>query len=254
MIRKIAKKIVYWIWVLNGYFGQNISIDLRQKTTVIIPSYSVERVQYIGPQVRSLLKCDFVEKIIISNHNPQTLIEDWVKIKDERLLLINQPVRRGCGHGWVVANRVNPEFLISIDDDVLIFPTQLAKLFKRLVEQPEIPHGLAGSFQSKYYQGKEMEVDNLYQIYAITGTHLKRYLELVEMITSYNYVSPESVEFWGDDIVISQTGMNRPMIHNVGLILRGSTANKQGVATYKEEEFAQRRMEVERALEKVRLM
>jgi hypothetical protein len=91
LIKKGAKKGYHWTWIVNGHFGRNISIDIPEKTTVIIPSYSVERVRYLEPQVRSILKCDFIEKIIISNHNPQILPEGWVKINDGRLKLINQP-------------------------------------------------------------------------------------------------------------------------------------------------------------------
>jgi hypothetical protein len=253
MIKKLAKEVLIWIWILNGHFGRYFTIDIKQKVIVIIPSYSIERVKHVEPQVRSLLKCDFVAKIIVSNHNPELLIEDWVKIKDARLTLINQPTRRGCGYGWIVASKANPEFLISIDDDLLIFPAQLAKLFTQLVEQPEVPHGYAGRLNSKYYQNKEMEVDNLLQIYAVTGTHLRKYLELVEAITSHNYSSYESIEFWADDILISQTGTKKPIIHNLGFLLRCPTANEPGVATYKNEEFQQRRIEVQTTLEKVKL-
>ncbi|MCK4726132.1 MAG: hypothetical protein KAT29_10025, partial [Anaerolineales bacterium] len=123
----------------------------------------------------------------------------------------------------------------------------------QLVEQPEVPHGYAGRLNSKYYQNKEMKVDNLFQIYAVTGPHLRKYLELVEAITSHNYSSYESIEFWADDILISQTGTKKNIIHDLGFLLRCPTANEPGVATYKNEEFQQRRMGVQTALEKLKL-
>jgi len=59
-------------------------------------------------------------------------------------------------------------------------------LFTQLVEQLEGPHDPAGSINSKYYQNKDVEVDYLFQIYVVTGTLLKKYLELVEAIISHN--------------------------------------------------------------------
>jgi glycosyltransferase involved in cell wall biosynthesis len=84
----------HWAWIANGHFGRNISINTSDKLTVFIPSYNIERVRNITPQVQSILKCDFVEKIIVSNHNPQLILEDWVKINDEHLKLINQQTHR----------------------------------------------------------------------------------------------------------------------------------------------------------------
>jgi glycosyltransferase involved in cell wall biosynthesis len=251
LIRKGLRQVHHWVWIANGRFGRNISINTPDKLTVIIPSYNIERVGNITPQVRSILKCDFVEKIIVSNHNPQILLEDWVNIDDGRLKLINQPTRRGCGYGWIVGSNTNSEFIIVIDDDLLIFPEQLTILFKQLVKQPEIPHGLAGSFHSRYFKNREMEVDNLYQIYAVTQTHIRKYLELVDKITRQGYASHESIEFWGDDIIISQTGKNKPKIHDAGYILWSPTAFQLGVATYLEEDFKPRRAEVRNALERV---
>jgi glycosyltransferase involved in cell wall biosynthesis len=251
LIRKGLRQVHHWVWIANGHFGRNISINTPDKLTVIIPSYNIERVGNITPQVHSILKCDFVENIIVSNHNPQLILEDWVEINDERLKLINQQTHRGCGYGWIVGINTKSEFIIVIDDDLLIFPKQLAFLFMQLIEQPEIPHGLIGSFNSKYYLNHDMEVDNLYEIYAVTQIHLKKYLELVQKITTQGYTSHESIEFWGDDIIISNTGEGKPRIHDAGHLLRCPTATQPGVATYLKDDFQPKRAEVRNALERV---
>jgi len=250
-IRKGISQVHHWAWIANGRFGRNISINSPDKLTVIIPSYPPERVRNITPQVHSILKCDFVEKIIVSNHNPQLKLENWVKIDDKRLKLINQQTHRGCGYRWIVGINTKSEFIIALDDDLLIFPKQLAFLFRQLIDQPEIPHGLIGRFNSKYYLNHDMEVDNLYEIYAVTQTHLKKYLELVQKITTQGYASYESVEFWGDDIIISNTGEGKPRIHDAGHLLRCPTATQPGVATYLKDDFKPRRSEVKNALERV---
>ena len=252
-VKKIVKKIIYWFWILYGYVGRVQYIGTEQKVTVIIPSYSEKRTKNLEPLIRVLLKCKFAEKIIISNHNPQIVIEDRVKLRDGRLRLINQPLRRGCGYGWVVANENNPSYLISIDDDILVFPSQLAKLFLELIKNPEIPHGLSGRAGSKNYQLKEMEVDNLYEIYAVTGEHLRKYLDFVEAITDYGEVSSDDIEFWGDDILISQLGRGKSVIHKAGwVLLRCQTKGDPGVATHREAKFEQKRTEVQKTIERIR--
>lgn len=249
---RLLYKVRYWIWVLNGCLRRPLRLDVKHKVTVIIASYSEKRVKNLARTVRSILKCDFVESVVISNHNPEIIIEDWVDINDERVHLINQPKRRGSGYVWIVAKKLNPRYLISIDDDLLIFPSQLAILFQHLLKNPEIPHGLVGGIGSMHYTQKEMEVDILYEIYAVTGKHLRRYAELVEAITTKSNVTEKLIEYWGDDIVISHSGTLRPLIHDSGLtLIRCDTAGEFGVAVSARTEFQDRRKKIQKALEAV---
>ena len=172
----MLNRILYWKWLLDGYICNNQSINGNYKVVVILASYHIERMKNIEPLVRSLSKCDFVSGIIVSNHNPDISVEDWVKIKDERLRLINQPTRHGPGYCWMLADKEDSDFFILIDDDFLASPRQLKILFQHLVEQPDVPHGVTGFFKSKYYQNREMEVVTLNQIYAITRAHLDKYI------------------------------------------------------------------------------
>jgi hypothetical protein len=222
--RKAERHVIHLAWILNARFGPKLSTDLTEKATIIIPSYSLERIKNIEPLTRNLLKCAFVEKIILTNNNPQVTIDHYVKIEDPRVKIINQTVRHGCAYRWELTGLENAEFLIGIDDDLLLFPKQIGYLFKRLVEKPEVPHGLIGTFDSNYYLNREMEVD---------------------------LASVESIEFWSDDLIISRTGTGRPNIHDAGYILRCETAVKTGVALYQDEEFKPRRDEVRSALDTI---
>ena len=224
----MLKKILYWRWLLNSYICSNQSINGNNKVIVILASYHIERMKNIQPLVRSISKCDFVDKIIVSNHNPDVFIEDWVKIKDERLQLINQPTRRGPGYCWTLADKEDSEFFILIDDDFLIFPRQLKILFQHLVEQPDVPHGVTGFLKARYYQSREMEVVTLNQIYAITRAHLEKYIELAETIRAIDPSAYDSIEPYAHEIIISKTGKNKPKIHNIGPVTRCHTARKSG--------------------------
>ena len=128
-----------------------------------------------------------VEKVVISSHNPDVKIDDHVTARDPRLVLLNQSIRRACGYRWIVAREISPEYLIVIDDDIVLFPWQLKILFESLLEEPKIPHGLSGmvrmndgSFQ--FQQRKNIEIHSLTEIYAVTKGHLKRYFELVKTL------------------------------------------------------------------------
>lgn len=246
-------ELLYWKWVLESHIGRSVSLSMSQKATVIIPSYSEKRVRNLRPLVRSLLKCDFVEKVIVSNNNPRIRIRDRIGIDDSRVVIFDQPVRRGPGYGWILASKEKADYVIAIDDDLLISPKQLAMLFQQLVEHPEAPHGLLGcDSDGTYVKRQEAEVASLYNIYAVTGAHIRTYLEHTRGMTARGYVTQETVEFWSCDMVISQSGMCQPRIHDAGFVLQCITHDRPGVALWKDSRFRQQRKEVYRALEKVR--
>lgn len=251
---RLRRRIFYRLWKIHGYVGPRVSLPLREKATVIIPSYSVERLDFIEPNVRALLKCDFVERVVVSNHNPATRIGSRVRIKDARLILLDQRTRRGPGWGWLVASQFDPDYLISIDDDLLVVPNQVAALFQKLVAEPAIPHGRAGGIGSQYYQcptgpEREMEVDNLYIVYAVTRAHLRRYRELLEALMRGHYASNDVIEYLADDVLISRAGNGRPKIHNVGRLFFLPTFDTPGIATHRTPGFEESRLQVRRAVD-----
>jgi hypothetical protein len=203
----------------------------------------------ITPLVRSLLKCTFVEKIIVSNHNPAVSIRDFVRVQDRRLTLLDQSVRHGPGYCWVLAAREDAEYFMRIDDDVLLFPRQVALLFRWLVEQPSAPHGLSGRIGSRYVQCRETEVDGLFSLYAATRAHVDRYLDHTDRMVRAGLLTVEDVELWSEDIVLSSTGSGKPRIHDVGFLLQGLTCWHSRVALHRQPGFREHRLQVENALE-----
>ncbi|MGB3532836.1 MAG: glycosyltransferase [Microcoleaceae cyanobacterium] len=248
------RELFYRKWTLDSYISNPVSLATDKKVTIIVPSYHASRSRNLQPLIRSVVKCDFVEKIIISNHNPEIRLEDWVKTDDSRVVLINHSVRRGCGYGWIVASQENANYFIVIDDDMLVYPQQLAVLFQQLINQPECPHGFIGRrADGEYITHQEAEVEFLYNIYAVTQTHIQKYIEYTKKMIDNGYASPESIEYWADDIVLSQTGTCHPRIHKLGSLRQCKTTKTQGVATYTESQFDKRRLEVYHALAKVKL-
>jgi glycosyltransferase involved in cell wall biosynthesis len=252
-LERFVKGVLYWKWVAHCRLCRNVSVAVPDKVTVILPAYRQARMKNLEPLVRSALKCDFVEKVVVTNDNTEVRISDWVNIQDKRLVLIDQPVRRGCDHRWEVARQHEAEYYITIDDDVLIYPRQLARLFLHLVETPGIPHGLAGgTLPRSFFRSRELEVDHLYEIYAFTADHLKTYFAYLEDIRSAGHASNLSLDFFGGYLILSYTGNGRPRIHDVGFLLPCTTAYDKGVATFRECEFLARNYEVLDAIKKVR--
>jgi hypothetical protein len=198
--------------------------------------------------VRSILKCGFVERILVSNNNPSVRIGEQLTIRDRRLVLLDQSVRRGPGYNWVLALREEAEYFMSIDDDVLVFPRQVALLFERLVERPEVPHGFAGQRGSRYLQCRETEVDTLYLIYAATRVHAQRYVEIVTRIVESGVLPVEDLELWGDDMILSSTGSGRPLIHDAGFLLQADSCYDPRIAIHKQADFQAHREQIESAL------
>jgi hypothetical protein len=243
MIKKLAKRLVYYLWILNGYIGFKLGPRTSQKLTVLITYYNPARLRHVNHQIRNLLKCEFVERVVISCHNPDVKIEEYVNVHDQRLALVSQSVRRACGYRWLVAREFSPEYLIVIDDDIVLFPAQLKVLFEHLITEPNIPHGLSGMIHMKngdlqFRQRENIDVHYLCEIYAVTKEHVEQYFELVKIFEQQDKNLPEAIEYLGDFIVISQTGTQNPKIHKAGRIFRDETFNIPGVANHKEEQFS----------------
>lgn len=248
------RDIKYALWGLNGYLGVRMRIASKQKLTVLITYYNPARMKHINHQLRNLLKCVFVEQIIISNHNPDVDIKQMVEVKDDRITIINHETRRGCGYRWLVAEQFSPEYLVVVDDDILLFPWQLKKLFAALIQEPEIPHGFAGMIHHEngfleYREQLERPVDYICEIYAVTGEHLNKYSQLKQEVLK-NPDLTHTVEFAADFVILSQTGAANPKIHDGGRLFRCTTYNETGVAVHKDAEFDVGILEVASTLKK----
>jgi hypothetical protein len=229
------------LWMGNGYLGRRFSLSDPQKLTVLITYFDPARMVRINHQLRNILKCSFVERIIISNHNPRVNIQEKIKIKDRRVKVISQTVKRGCGFRWQIATKIKPSYLVVIDDDLFIFPEQLTRLFNSLLAEPEIPHGLSGMIyfpdgSYEFHDKENREIDFLCEIYAVTKKHLDRYVDIYSDFSSNESVS-RIVDSATDFIIISQTGTSEPKIHDVGRLLRDETFKKEGVAVHKGQMF-----------------
>ena len=255
--QKIKYSMKYAFWVLNGYFGKTFVLDMPNRVTVLITYYNPMRMKHVNHQLRNILKCAFVDKIIISNHNPDVNIVDKLNIQNNRVVILKQDIKRACGYRWRIARDLNPEYLIAIDDDILLFPWQLETLFKRLILEPEVPHGFSGMVRLtdgdfQYFERENRDVHYLCEVYAVTGDHVEKYFRMEELLANKDQTLPDAVERLGDFVVISQTGSGNPKIHTIGQLFRSETFKTEGIALHKENEFPAVLGKISRAVEDIR--
>ena len=244
-------RVLYWKWALSSYNDTVIHRDTSDKLTVILPYFSKERFRNINHMIRSLLRCDFISEIIVTNQNPDFDIIPYVRVKSPSLTVLNNNEKRhGSGYRWTIAKNIDSDYFIVIDDDFLVRPEQLAHLFDHLVKDPDIPHGLTGKLDvdGKYCRNMNAEVEIINQIYAVTKKHVDTYFYISEKIMEkYPEIFP-IIEDCADDIIISMAGSDRPLIHDVGYNLRCYTAKKKGIALHKDNSFIKKRIALKNAL------
>jgi hypothetical protein len=217
----------------------------NEKLTVILLSY--RRVRNMEPLVANLLHTDFVEKVIVSNNNPEYRIGEWIRLRDPRLQLIDQPQRTPPGIRFELARHEPGPYFLSIDDDVLLYPEQVLRLFEHLVANPGVPHG----FQGEEYKPDhprlwdvalrgEREVDNINCLYAFHKDHL------IEMERLADQLGIELRELAnGEDLLVSASGAGRPRVHELGQVLICLSSHREGVATWRSRRnFFQERREL----------
>jgi len=134
---------------------------------------------------------------------------------------------------------------MAIDDDVFLMPGQIKKLFRALLKNPAVPHGIRGEqfvlkngriASSRCVSRKKMKVDVLILVYAFTREHLKEYFSMLEHMK----ICQDDVKF-SDDVVISFSGEGRPRCENLGLLLCCPSSRDKNIAVYRQEGFYEER-------------
>jgi hypothetical protein len=256
-VATLKGRLRYALWAVGARFGPRVSARTPASATVVITYFQPVRMAQARLQIRSVLRCRFVERLVVSNHNPTVALEALVGVRDPRLLYLQQDVARACGFRWRVAAGLDAEYLIVLDDDVLPSPSQLKLLFERLVAEPGVPHGLCGQRRRddggfEYREREETDVHHLCEVYAVTRTHVARYATFVDRLAGIDESLPDLVERLGDHVVISQTGSGAPAIHRAGRMHRSATFKTPGIANHKDGAFGAAVARVVRAMDDLR--
>ena len=207
------------------------------KLTVIVLNH--KRPQNVGQIAQYVLRSGFVGRMIISNNSQAYAIEDHVKVRDPRLLLINQPEPSGVGISLELARQHRSRYYLRVDDDIFLHPAQLQWVYWNLRAASSRPHGIFGaSFSAAKNPAQEWPfvhtrsvtspVEILNGLFAFTGEHLDEYFRLCGVLG----ITDQRSLMNGEDIVLSFSGTHKPMVHHVGPIWECASEASPGVALH----------------------
>lgn len=233
----------FFRWQWNAFFGQPVGPGSNEKCTVILLAHN--RMRNMRPMVRSLLKCAFVEKIIVCNTNPSFDISRYVTIRDDRVSLMNTDKKFGPIKRYLLAREEDSEYFISIDDDTFLYPEQVFRLFRMLVRYPEVPHGIWGQVYEGEGEdgpqftwnvfGRDVPVDILNRVHAFTRKHITGYFDVLEKMGI-----EDTSKYWHraiTDLPLAFCVQKRPRCHDFGSILQCPTESSPGIAQWTHASF-----------------
>lgn len=208
---------------------------------------------------RSVLRCSFVQKVVLCNNNPDLDIQEWLGIADRRLVVINQQENRGTVARFEISRRDEGDYFLAIDDDIFLTPQQIRRLFRHLLKDPSVPHGLYGqvAFENQEFidwdliHGIEGRVDIINKVYGFTKAHVLECFRLLGLLGVENRAALKELTM-GDDIVLSFSGQSSPLCHHLGDILSCPTESLPGLAVWREPGFVSYRATLLARLRKVK--
>ena len=234
--------------------GARVQLAGGEKATVIILSY--KRMENIRRILTSVLLCGFVDRVIVSNNNPDVDLSRYIPHQDPRIDLIQHKVHKGPSYRYDLARECDGEYFICIDDDVFPNPWQLRRMFMSLLQMPSRPFGCTGQVYDEHLRKWKMvksrslfpgnltgQVDVILHIYVFTRKHLERYFEILGTIGVRNEDIHSS-----EDVIISFTGIRPPVFVDVGYMPQCSTQDDPAVATWQREDFLEYRGELYRKM------
>ena len=243
-IRRIRKRIEMMQLRYRANFGRFEELAGYPRATVIVQSFA--RPQNIELIVKIALRCRFVERVIVSNNNPDIDLTKWVRISEPRYTLILQERKMPCGTRFDIARNTTSQYFICLDDDIFLRPDQIAALYTELLQDSSVPHGLFAEIWTKNQtpdgeapvlrggtQRFEGHVDVLNCVMAFSRQHLERYFEILESMGKSDALDIGVA----DDVVISSSGSGQAKCHDVGRILICPTARDPGIALWQQEGF-----------------
>ncbi|HZC17789.1 MAG TPA: hypothetical protein VE309_13610 [Caulobacteraceae bacterium] len=162
-------------------------------------------------------------------------------------------VNRGAGARVPIAARMGFDLYIAIDDDTFLTPAQIRRLADILVAEPDRVHGV---------WGQRLEFDRGHLSIRSDITRVNAPLSVVNL--TYAFSRPQAAAAiqlsarlgfpaWPnldpiDDLLLSCASVKPPLCHDLGPTEHCPTSVEPGIATWKEDNFSGRRLEVARKL------
>lgn len=210
---------------------------------------SYKRPQNIERLVLPFVASTAVDKIVISNNNPDVDLLAWLGRVNglPKVGIVQQAQRSLPGKRFEIALAEPFDAFICADDDLFLSTAQIDALLDALRSEPNRVHGVFGEIQSFVngnmqlgggIHGIECELDILNRCYAFTRDHL---LQMSALAREFGYKSLGDTLFV-DDLLLSHCGDGPPICHDLGSLESCETSETPGIATFRERGFDEARM------------
>lgn len=237
---------------------EDVAWNRPEQLLVILPWY--RRTWARIPMLHALLRCPFVEKIIVTLDGDGDRSHLNTLPRDPRLTVYEEPLCRGPGRRFHYALQKYTPYVLSLDDDLLLTPRQIRALFLRLLDNPSVPHGIVCQTLREHWQQRSAEnvfrnhredydgpCDILNRAYAFTAAHARAWLQRMTALGVDDATFPKFTRV-AEDVVLSFCGERRPRCHALGPFLSCPTAALPGVALHREPGFWEERWRIFREL------
>ena len=242
--RRARALLAHWRRRIRRDLGAECYSRRTEYLSVILLSY--KRPRNLNLLLSAVVLCEFVQEILISNNNPEICIEDYIRVQDRRIRIINQPTRRFASIRMELALEATSPYLLAIDDDVFLEPEQIRTLFECLVDDPAVVHGYIGEVFSEHpplakeiLRNCECRVEALMWLFAFTREHARVFFQVLNDLGIENRQLSSS-----EDVPLSFSGLGFAKIHRLGRVLSCPTENQPGIATWKNPGFMEQRMDL----------
>ncbi|WP_431686419.1 hypothetical protein [Hahella sp. NBU794] len=191
-----------------------------ESVTAILLSYlRPENIQRIFGQ---LAKSKYIDKIIVSNNNPDVDLCVYIE-QHPKLRLIQQVVHYPPWIRFEFAAHEPANYFFSVDDDIFLSVEQIDLLLERLFDRPVVPHGVWGQRIVNTpkglklvdgVQGQSRSVDVLNRVYACTKEHVLNSFKLLKILglDHARKIGPF------EDVLLSFGSAERPFCHDLGVL------------------------------------
>jgi hypothetical protein len=235
-----------------------VGIPESDKLAVIVLNH--KRPNNVARIAQHTLRAGFVGKLIISNNSQEYRIDTYIKVKDPRLVLIDQEQPAGVGISFQLAQQFASRYYLRVDDDIFLHPSQLQWIYWNLRLFSDRPHGIFGAALSDgedpeqvwpfiHRRNVESTVEILNGLFGFTREHLEEYFRLCTVLG----ITDQKSFMNGEDIVLSFSGDKKPLIHNVGPIWECASASTPGVALHRSRpRFYEERWRIFSELERIK--
>ena len=236
--RRIGKRWRAWRYRFGARFLGPCGDAALPPATAILMSY--RRPANMEAIVGQLLRLRFVERVVLSNNNPDVDISEFVKRRDARLTIIEQPRRRPASIRAALARDHPAERYISLDDDIFLTAAQIETVYRGLLAEPDVVHGVQGGARThdgeRPFRGDirgDATVELVHRAYFFARPLVDEWFRLLDAL---GYATADALPN-AEDVIFSFAGRGRPRCHDVGGWIDCETSDAAGIALWREPDF-----------------